>query len=79
MTRPTSPTSARSAGSRFCRHGLEVEAVERFDEWLDFDSWLARTGCEGETALRVRALLAGRGDGLGWRYPYIVVKARKRR
>jgi hypothetical protein len=63
----------------FAASGLEVEAVERFEERLDFDSWLARTGCEGETALRVRALLAGRGDGLGWSYPYIVVKARKRR
>src|SRR5262249_33531838 len=34
----------------FQRHGLSVEAAEHFDERLDFDAWLARTGCEGETA-----------------------------
>jgi SAM-dependent methyltransferase len=60
------------------RSGLELEAVERFDEWLDFDSWLARTGCEGETAARVRGLLADRSDGRAWTYPYAVFRARKR-
>jgi hypothetical protein len=63
----------------FDLHGLEIEACERLEERLDFDSWLARTGCEGETAARVRALLADRTDGDGWIYPYIVLKARKRR
>jgi hypothetical protein len=61
------------------RHGLEIEACERFEERLDIDSWLARTGCEGETAARVRALLADRTDGEEWVYPYVVFKARKRR
>jgi SAM-dependent methyltransferase len=61
----------------FAAHGLELEAVEHFDEWLDFDSWLARTGCEGERAARVRSLLADRGDARGWTYPYAVFKARK--
>ena len=28
--------------------GLEVEAAERFVEHLDFESWLARTGCDGD-------------------------------
>lgn len=63
----------------FAGHGLDVEAVERFDEHLDFASWFARTGCEGETADRVRALLADRSDATGWTYPYVVLKGRKRR
>jgi SAM-dependent methyltransferase len=63
----------------FDEHGLELETVAHFDEHLDFDSWLARTGCEGETAARVRELLAERSDATGWTYPYAVFKARKRR
>jgi len=63
----------------FVGHGLEVEAVERFEERLDFASWFARTGCEGETASRVRALLADRSDAIAWTYPYVVLKGRKRR
>jgi SAM-dependent methyltransferase len=62
----------------FERHGLELEAVEQFDERLEFDSWLARTGCAGEVALRVRELLADRTDDGAWSYPYAVFKARKR-
>lgn len=62
----------------FDSHRLVLEAVVRLEERLDFDSWLARTGCEGETALRVRALLADRSDARGWVYPYAVFKARKR-
>ena len=45
----------------FAASGLDVEQAEHFVEHLDFDSWLARTGCEGETAERVRELLAA-GD-----------------
>ncbi len=63
----------------FEQHGLAIEELEHFEERLDFDSWLARTGCAGATALRVRELLAERIDGSFWTYPYIVVKARKRR
>lgn len=63
----------------FAAQGLEIEAIERFQERLDFDSWLARTGCEGESAARVRGLLAARTDGPEWTYPHLVVKARKRR
>lgn len=62
----------------FAAGGLELEQVERFEEQLDFDSWLARTGCTGETAREVRALLADRGDEHGWTYPYAVFKARTR-
>lgn len=62
----------------FDASGLGVEATESFEERLDFDSWLARTGCEGETAVRVRELLADRTDGDAWIYPYVVFKTRKR-
>jgi len=62
----------------FAAAGLEVEAAESFVEYLDFDSWLARTGCDGETAQEVRDLLAEETVGDGWNYPHIVFKARKR-
>jgi SAM-dependent methyltransferase len=62
----------------FALHGLELEQVEHFEEGLDFESWLARTGCEGETAARVRELLADRTEGSSWIYPYAVFKACKR-
>lgn len=58
----------------FARHGLRVDEVEYCDERLDLDSWFARTGCGGETAERVRALLAERSDGESWTYPYAVFK-----
>ena len=61
----------------FAAAGLEVEAAESFVEHLDFESWLARTGCEGETAEEVRELLAEQTEGDGWNYPYLVFKARK--
>jgi len=43
--------------------GVEVRAVERFEKRRPVDVWLARTGCEGEEAQRVRALLADHIDG----------------
>jgi SAM-dependent methyltransferase len=61
----------------FARSGLEVEAAEHFVERLDFVSWFARTGCEGETADRVRELLVEHSDAEGWTYPYVVLKAVK--
>jgi SAM-dependent methyltransferase len=63
----------------FAASGLELEEVRRFEQRLDFDSWLARTGCEGETALEVRALLAEQSDadGTHWTYPHAVFKARR--
>lgn len=59
-------------------HGLLVEQVERFEELLDFDSWLARTGCTGDVAQRVRELLAEHTRDGAWSYPYTVFKTRKR-
>ena len=63
----------------FAGCGLEVERAASFEERLDFESWFARTGCEGETAERVRGLLAEHTDGDAWIYPYVVFKTRKRR
>ena len=43
------------------------------------DEWLARTGCEGADAARVRELLApvSSADGATWSNDYVVLKARK--
>jgi hypothetical protein len=43
------------------------------------DEWLARTGCTGEDAERVRELLAPftSEDGTTWSNDYIVLEARK--
>jgi SAM-dependent methyltransferase len=42
--------------------GLEVEDVQRWDKRIELESWLERAGCDGETAVRVRELLADRID-----------------
>ena len=57
--------------------GLEVERVERFAKTHPLDDWLARTGCAGADAERVRELLAVLGDDGAPGRAYIVVKARK--
>jgi SAM-dependent methyltransferase len=59
--------------------GLEVEQVECFEKEHPFDDWLARTGCEGAEAKRVRELLADRtnADGTAWTDTKIVIRARK--
>jgi SAM-dependent methyltransferase len=58
---------------------LEVEQVERFEKTHPLEDWLARTGCEGEEAERVRELLADRmtPDGTAWTDTKIVLRARK--
>jgi len=40
--------------------GLEVEQIEAFEKVHELDAWLARTGCAGEEADRVKELLADR-------------------
>ena len=50
----------------------------RFEERLDLDSGLARSGREGQTGGRMRALLADCSDERGWLSPYAVFRARKR-
>ena len=42
----------------FADAGLEVEEVRTFDYPIELEPWLERTGCTGETADEVRALLA---------------------
>jgi Methyltransferase domain len=59
--------------------GLEVEQVECFEKEHSLEDWLARTGCEGADAQRVRELLADRmsADGSAWTDTKIVIRARK--
>jgi ubiquinone/menaquinone biosynthesis C-methylase UbiE len=59
--------------------GLEVEQVERFDKKHPLEEWLARTGCAGEEAERVKELLADRqvDEGTAWTDTKILLKARK--
>jgi SAM-dependent methyltransferase len=59
--------------------GLEVEQVECFEKTHPLEDWLARTGCEGEEAGRVRELLADRmtDDGSAWTDTKLVIRARK--
>jgi SAM-dependent methyltransferase len=58
---------------------LEVEQELYFTRTHEFDPWLARTGCEGTDADRVRELLAQYTsvDGTTWSNEFIVLKARK--
>jgi SAM-dependent methyltransferase len=59
--------------------GLEVEQRQLFEKAHPLDEWLARTGCDGEEAERVKELLADRmtEDGTAWTDVKIVLKARK--
>jgi SAM-dependent methyltransferase len=59
--------------------GLEVERVEYFEKTHQTDEWLARTDCTGDTAARVRELLApvASADGATWRDTKLIVRARK--
>jgi SAM-dependent methyltransferase len=63
----------------FTEAGLEPELVETFEKRHPFDEWLARTGCEGDEAERVRALLSGRTteDGSAWVDTKILFRARR--
>jgi SAM-dependent methyltransferase len=78
------PTHVRSLSTEEWRDllgsvGLEVEQELFFSKAHDFDDWLARTGCNGLDAERVRELLApfASDDGASWSNDYVVVKARK--
>jgi hypothetical protein len=59
--------------------GLEIEQELFFSKEHDMAEWLARTGCAGDDAARVRQLLTPytSDDGRTWSNDYIVVKARK--
>ena len=47
----------------FAGAGLDVEEVRTFDFPIELEPWLLRTECTGDTAARVRELLADRIDG----------------
>jgi ubiquinone/menaquinone biosynthesis C-methylase UbiE len=59
--------------------GLEVEQVKLVEKQQSLDAWLARTGCVGEDAERVRELLAHRIEDGIIRDTKILFKARKAR
>jgi SAM-dependent methyltransferase len=62
----------------FAGAGLDVEAVELVDTDIDVEGWLARAGCEGEEAERVRALLGDRVHAGRLAMTRIALKGRKR-
>ncbi len=59
--------------------GLEIEQELLFTKEHDMDEWLARTGCTGDDAARVRELLApfSSDEGSRWSNEYVVLKARR--
>ena len=59
--------------------GLEIEQEEKFEKVHPLEAWLARTGCKGKDAERVKELLADRmtPDGAAWTDTKIVLEARK--
>ena len=63
----------------FVDAGLEIEQELFFSKEHDMDEWLARTGCTGDDAERVRELLEPftSSDGATWANDYIVLKGRK--
>jgi SAM-dependent methyltransferase len=78
------PTHVRSYSEREWRGfledvGLQVEQVELIEIVHPLEAWLARTGCGGDEADRVRELLADRltEDGAAWRDTKIILRARK--
>jgi hypothetical protein len=57
--------------------GLDVEEARLLEHPVELEPWLKRTGCTGEDAARVRALLADRASD-GWiRFVRIALRARK--
>jgi SAM-dependent methyltransferase len=58
--------------------GLRVDAVQCFEKRHPLEAWLARTGCEGAEADRVRELLADRIVDGHYVDEKIVLRARKR-
>ncbi len=63
----------------FTEAGLEPELVEMFEKRHPLEDWLARTGCAGEEAERVKELLADQitADGSAWIDTKILLRARK--
>jgi SAM-dependent methyltransferase len=61
----------------FDQAGLEVDAFEREEKWIEVDPWLERAGCVGEEAERVRELLADRIQDARVRVDRGIFKTRK--
>jgi len=62
----------------FEQAALDVEAVELIETHIDAEAWLARAGCEGDEAQRVRELLGARIDGGRLAMTRIALKGRTR-
>ena len=62
----------------FEQAGLEVEAFEREAKRIDLEPWLARAGCVGEEAVRVKELLRDRIEDGRVRVDRGIFKARHR-
>jgi SAM-dependent methyltransferase len=62
----------------FVQAGLTVEEARILAQPIALGPWLARCGCQGEEAERVRALLADRIEGGLVRLERIALKGRKR-
>ena len=62
----------------FRQAALDVQAVELIETEIDAEAWLARAGCEGEEAARVRELLGTRIDGSRLAMTRIALKGRTR-
>jgi len=76
------PTHVRSYSeaewrSFFERAGLDVDAVELFETTIDVEAWLARAGCAGAEAERVRELLTHLIDDGRLRMTRIAIKGSK--
>ena len=59
--------------------GLTIEDVRLFEHTFDFAAWLARTGCAGEDASRVEALLGDRVAGGRLTLDKVAIRASKGR
>jgi hypothetical protein len=59
--------------------GLVVDRAEHFPKRHPVEPWLARVGCTGETAARVRGLLAGRmaADEPVWLDTKLLIRGRR--
>ncbi|HLY93374.1 MAG TPA: class I SAM-dependent methyltransferase [Gaiellaceae bacterium] len=69
--------SAPEWHSFFALAGLRVDDERHFARETDFDAWLARVNCVGETAVRVRELLGDRVVDGKLSLPTVVLKAVK--
>ena len=61
----------------FAESGLEVEATETFERWLDVVAWLARVETPEADAARARELLADRTEEGRVMFRSLVIKGRR--